>query len=70
MRSQIAGTAFRLPRDQGLPLTAELLQRTDDLDDPFIPLQCWWVLERHSENDRTAVLALFDDKKNFSASRW
>ena len=25
--------------------------------------------ERHSENDRAAVLALFDDK-NFSASRW
>ena len=65
MRSQIAGTAFRLPRDQGLPLAAELLQRTDDLDDPFIPLQCWWVLERHSENDRVAVLALFDDKKFF-----
>ena len=65
VRSQIAGTAFRLPRDQALPLTAVLLQRTDDLDDPFIPLQCWWVLERHSENDRAAVLALFDDKKFF-----
>ena len=61
VRSQIAGTAFRLPRDQALPLAAELLQRADDLDDPFIPLQCWWVLERHCENDRATVLELFDE---------
>jgi len=60
VRSQIASTAFHLPRDQALPLAAELLRRTDDLDDPYIPLQCWWVLERHCENDRAAVLDLFD----------
>ena len=60
VRSQIASTAFRLPRDQALPLAVELLRRTDDLDDPYIPLQCWWVLERHCENDRDTVLALFD----------
>jgi len=61
VRSQIAGTAFRLPRDQALPLAAELLQRSDDLDDPFIPLQCWWVMERHCENDHAAVLDFFQD---------
>lgn len=65
VRSQIAATAFRLPRDQALPLMEELLLRSDDLDDPFIPLQCWWVLERHCENDRAAVLALFDDQEFF-----
>ena len=65
VRSQIVGTAFRLPRDQALPLAAELLERTSDLDDPFIPLQCWWVLERHCENDRAAVLRLFDNQDFF-----
>ena len=59
VRSQIAGTAMRLPRDQALGLVTGLLSRTDDIDDPFIPLQCWWVLERHCENDRGAVLDLF-----------
>jgi len=40
-------------------------ERTDDIDDPFIPLQCWWVLERHCENDRGAVLELFRDGSFF-----
>ena len=61
VRSQIAATAFRLPHDQALPLVAELLQRSEDLDDPFIPLQCWWVLERHCETNRADVLALFNE---------
>jgi len=61
VRSQIAGTAMRLPRDQALGLATVLLQRTDDIDDPFIPLQCWWVFERHCKNDRAAVLELFRD---------
>jgi len=61
VRSQIAGTAIRLPRDQALGLAAELLRRDADVDDPFIPMQCWLVLERHCENDRAAVLELFSD---------
>ena len=65
VRSQIAATAFRLPHDHALPLVAELLQRTDDLDDPFIPLQCWWVLERHCETNRADVLALFNEPAFF-----
>ena len=65
VRSQIAGTAIRLPRDQALGLTAGLLRRDADVDDPFIPLQCWLVLERHCENDRTAVLELFRDADFF-----
>ena len=65
VRSQIAGTAIRLPRDQALGLASSLLSRTDDIDDPFIPLQCWWVLERHCENDRGAVLDLFRDGSFF-----
>ena len=65
VRSQIAGTAMRLPRDQALGLATGLLSRTDDIDDPFIPLQCWWVLERHCENDRGAVLELFRDRSFF-----
>ena len=65
VRSQIAGTAIRLPRNQALGLAAELLRRTDDVDDPFIPMQCWWVLERHCEGDRGAVLELFRDVSFF-----
>ena len=65
VRSQIAGTAIRLPPDQALGLTAALLRRAADVDDPFIPMQCWWVLERHCENDRGAVLELFRDGSFF-----
>ena len=65
VRSQIAGTAIRLPRNQALDLAAELLRRNDDVDDPFIPMQCWWVLERHCEGDRGAVLELFRDVSFF-----
>ncbi|MBT4623730.1 MAG: c-type cytochrome, partial [Verrucomicrobia bacterium] len=65
VRSQIAGTAIRLPRNQALGLAAELLRRTADVDDPFIPMQCWWVLERHCEGDRGAVLELFRDVSFF-----
>ena len=65
VRSQIAGTAIRLPRNQALGLAAELLRRTNDVDDPFIPMQCWWVLERHCEGDRGAVLELFRDVSFF-----
>ena len=65
VRSQIAGTAIRLPRNQALVLAAELLRRTDDVDDPFIPMQCWWVLERHCEGDRGAVLELFREVSFF-----
>jgi len=65
VRSQIAGMAIRLPRNQALGLAAELLRRNDDVDDPFIPMQCWWVLERHCEGDRGAVLELFRDVSFF-----
>ncbi|GIT38381.1 MAG: hypothetical protein Ct9H300mP7_3020 [Verrucomicrobiota bacterium] len=50
-------------------MASSLLSRTDDIDDPFIPLQCWWVLERHCENDRGAVLDLFGTDHFFS-NRW
>ena len=65
VRSQIAGTAIRLPRDQALGLASSLLSRSADFDDPFIPMQCWWVLERHCENDSAAVLELFRDGSFF-----
>jgi putative heme-binding domain-containing protein len=57
VRAQIAGTARRLRPEHALPLIKSLLTRDEDAADPYIPLLCWWALERHCANHRDAVLA-------------
>ena len=47
VRSQLASTARRLAPDQGFSLIQSLIRHREDLDDPFIPLLCWWVFEAH-----------------------
>ncbi|TWT92614.1 PVC-type heme-binding CxxCH protein [Neorhodopirellula pilleata] len=61
VRSQIAASARRLPVDQALKLVALLLQHDEDIDDAYVPLLCWWVLETSLDRDRDAVVDLFDD---------
>ena len=61
VRSQMAGSARRLPADQGLALVTAVLKHNDDIDDLYVPLLCWWVLEMNLDRDRNAVMALFED---------
>ncbi|MEZ6057815.1 MAG: c-type cytochrome [Planctomycetaceae bacterium] len=50
VRSQLASTARRLPSAVALPILIELSQRTEDRDDPHLPLLIWWGIEGHSGN--------------------
>lgn len=59
--SQIAASARRLPVDQALRLVAEVLGHDDDVNDAYVPLMCWWVLEKNLNQDRDAIMSLFDD---------
>ncbi len=61
VRSQIAGSARRLPVDQALPLVSALLKHDEDIEDAYIPLLCWWALEIKLDSDRDAVVAVFED---------
>lgn len=59
VRSQLAASAKRLPAEQGLALVWQLTQRSEDLQDPFIPLLLWWAVEAKASSDRAHVLAMF-----------
>jgi hypothetical protein len=61
VRSQIAASARRLPVDQALALVTAVLKHEEDLDDPYVPLLCWWVLEINLDSHRDTVLAMFED---------
>jgi putative heme-binding domain-containing protein len=61
VRAQIAASARRLPPAQALPIAAALLAHDADLNDPYLPLLCWWVIEHHVAASRDDVLALFRD---------
>jgi putative heme-binding domain-containing protein len=62
VRSQILSTARRLPTSLALPLVAATARRAEDLNDPFIPLMAWFVLESHCAASREAVLEVFADR--------
>jgi putative membrane-bound dehydrogenase-like protein len=59
VRSQLACSAKRLPASQALEIARELMRRSEDVDDPFLPLLIWWVLEDKVRGDGDAVLDLF-----------
>jgi len=60
VRSQLASTAKRLRREDGLAIVWELLWRDVDAVDPHIPLLLWWAVEHHAlpfdETVRRALL--------------
>jgi putative membrane-bound dehydrogenase-like protein len=47
VRSQLACTAKRLDRTPGMRLASALAARSDDADDPLMPLLIWWAMEPH-----------------------
>ncbi len=55
VRSQIASTARRLITPQAFVLADAVLRRTEDLDDPFIPLLAWWIFEARIPAETAAV---------------
>ncbi|MCA9247240.1 MAG: c-type cytochrome, partial [Planctomycetales bacterium] len=61
VRSQLASTARRLPVGQALPIVAALASRSEDVNDPYIPLLIWWALEGHAEQGRGQIVALLGD---------
>ncbi|MGE3803740.1 MAG: PVC-type heme-binding CxxCH protein [Gemmataceae bacterium] len=58
VRSQLACTAKRLPGPECLAIVARLLQRKEDVHDPFIPMLIWWAIEDKALSDRQAVIGL------------
>jgi len=58
VRNQMACTAKRLPASDGLPVVAELLKRSEDVNDPQIPMLLWWAIEDKIVSDRDLVLRL------------
>lgn len=59
VRMQLACSARRLPADQALPIVKELLLRSEDSGDRYIPLLLWWAVEDKAGNARDAVTAMF-----------
>lgn len=60
VRNQMACSAKRLPASDSLPIIRALLQHTDDVRDPQIPLLLWWAIEDKAISDRAGVLGLLD----------
>lgn len=58
VRSQIASTAKRVPPSDAMPVIAQLLRRSEDLDDLHMPLMIWWAVEAHAEDGRAQILSM------------
>ena len=58
VRCQMLSTAKRLPFHQANFLVREIITRPDDVDDPFIPLMAWHVIESFGDH---AVAAINND---------
>jgi putative heme-binding domain-containing protein len=59
VRSQFASTARRLTEEQALKLAAAVMRHDEDLNDPYIPLLCWWVLEALMPAQTEKVMEFF-----------
>jgi putative membrane-bound dehydrogenase-like protein len=60
VRNQLACSCKRLPGKEALPVIRELLQRSEDVKDPHIPLLLWWAIEDKAVSDWERVLGLLD----------
>lgn len=63
VRSQLASTAKRLPVKEALSIVKNLLRSHNDIADPDIPLQIWWVLESKMDKDNREILDFFKDHR-------
>ena len=62
VRSQLASSAKRLPPADAMPLIAGLLQQSQDIDDPHLPLLSWWALEGQADHWEVVKSMLADTK--------
>lgn len=60
VRSQMASTARRLVSLQGFTLVQSLIRHEEDLDDPYIPLLCWWVFEAQMPSATESVVSFLE----------
>jgi putative membrane-bound dehydrogenase-like protein len=60
VRCQLACTCKRLPGKDALPIVRELLHRSEDVNDQFIPLLLWWAIEDKAVSHRAEVLGLLE----------
>jgi len=58
VRNQLACSSKRWPGKDALGIVHELLQRSEDGDDPQIPLLLWWAIESKALSDREQVVDL------------
>lgn len=61
VRAQLASTVTRLPGKDALPITRELLLRSEDVTDKHVPLLLWWAVESKCVTDRDAILRMLED---------
>lgn len=61
VRAQLASTVTRLPGKDALPVTRELLLRSEDVTDKHVPLLLWWAVESKCATDRDAILRMLED---------
>jgi len=67
VQCQILSTAGRLEYQQSLALARQIISRHVHLEDPFIPLMAWHVVEAHCEKHAEAVLATFEAPQLWSS---
>ena len=67
VQCQILSTASRLPHKQSLALANQIISQPNHLNDPFIPLMAWHVLEAHCEDHSETIIATLNDKKLWSS---
>lgn len=59
VRQQLACTAARLPANIAMPIINANINRSIDVEDPFLPLLWWWAVERHCITGNEEVLKRF-----------
>ncbi len=57
---QIACSIRRLPAEETMQVTQQLLSRPIGSDDPFYPLLLWWAIEQHATHLETIQRILID----------
>lgn len=65
VRSQLACSSKRFSGANSLPPLFELLKRTEDQADIFIPNLLWWALESKADSDQRAILEFFQTASNW-----
>lgn len=66
VRSQLAGSAKRLPGAVALPMIRGLALHGEDATDVHLPLRIWWAMESKAASDRAAMLEMMSDKSLWS----